>query len=78
MTYLKDCCDRQLSKIGSIVQECTGVETKQIQPVTKILPIMEHYVSSTFGVSKEFWCGRRTTLTGIGQGNVVSVSMCRD
>ena len=42
MTDLKACYDRKLSKIGSIVQETLGVETKPIQLITKILPIMDH------------------------------------
>ena len=42
MTDLKACYDRKLSKIGSIVQETLGVETKPIQLMTKILPIMDH------------------------------------
>ena len=44
-------------------------EKKPIQLVTKILEIMEHYVSTTLGFSKGFCGGRRTTLAGIGQGN---------
>ena len=52
MECLKACYDRQLSKIGSIVQESTGVETKPIELVTKMLPIMEYYVRTTFCVIK--------------------------
>ena len=59
------------------MQETLGVETKPIQLITKILPIMDHFMSTAFGDSKYFYGGRRRTLTGAGQGNVVSVNMCR-
>ena len=55
-----------------------GVETKPIKLVTKILPIMEHYVSTTFNVSEAFCRGSRSMLAGTGQVNVVSVNVCRD
>ena len=71
--------DKQLSKIGSIVKESVGVETKPIQLVTKTLPTIEHCVGSYFGVIKEFCGGRRQTLmVGTGQVNACSVSMFRD
>ena len=34
-------------------------------------------MSTAFGASKEFYGGRGETLTGAGQGNVVSVNICR-
>ena len=68
MTHLQAYYDRILSKIVSIVQESVEVETKPIQLVTKILPIMEHCVSTAFEVSKEFCCGRRTTLSVTSPG----------
>ena len=54
MSYFQACCDRKLSKIGAIIQESVGVETQPINIVTKILTIMEHYVSSAFGVNEAF------------------------
>ena len=77
MTDLQDGYYRKLSNIGLIVKYSAGVETKPIQLVTKILPIMEHYVNTSFGVSKHFCGRRRITLAGTGQGNVFSVNMCR-
>ena len=76
MVELKACYDRRLSKIVSIVQEILGVKTKPIQFITKILPIMDHFTSTDFGASKEFYGGRGETLTGAGQGNLMSVKMC--
>ena len=55
-----------------------GVETKPIKLVTKILPIMEHYVSTTFSVSEAFCRGSRSMLAGTGQRNVVAFNACRD
>ena len=52
MTDLQVACDRQLSKIGSIVQESVGVEAKPIMLITKVMPMMENYVCTAFGVSK--------------------------
>ena len=71
LTDLQACCDRKLSKIGSIVEESVVVKTKPIQLMTKILLIIEECVSTTFGTSKEFYGERRKILAGIGQGNVV-------
>ena len=58
MTDVEACYDSKLSKIGSIVQETLGVETKPIQLITKILLIMDYFLSLAFGDSKEFYRGR--------------------
>ena len=78
MTDFQASHDKQLTKIWSVLQEFVGDETKPIQLMTKILPIMEHYVSKPFGVIKDFYSRRRLTLTGKGQDIVVSVRTCRD
>ena len=78
MADLQACYDRQLSKIGTIVQKVAGAETKTIKLVTKMLPTMDNYVSIDFGVSKAFYGKYRSMLAGTGQGNVVSVNICRD
>ena len=46
--------------------------------MTKILPIMECYVSTEFRTSKAFYGGRRSILAEADQGNVISVNTCRD
>ena len=68
---LQDFYDRQISKIGSIVQESAWLESKLILLVTKMLPIMEHYVRTAFVISQEFYGGRGYTLSRAGQYNVV-------
>ena len=60
------------------MQDSEGVETKSIQFMTKVLPMMENYVSIDFGVSKDFCVGREEKLAGAGQVNIVSVNMRRD
>ena len=40
--------------------------------------MMENYVCTTFGVSKECYGGRNRKLAGTGQGNVVSGNICQD
>ena len=59
------------------MQDSVGLETKHIQLITKILPIMEYYVSTSFGLSKEYYGGRRETIAGTGKGNVVFVNIFR-
>ena len=51
---------------------------KPIQLMTKILPITEYYVRSSFGVSKECYGRREEKLEGVGRGNAVLVNTCRD
>ena len=60
------------------MQESVEVETKSIQLLTKMLPIIEHHVSTAFGVRKEFCNGRRATLAKAGQGNAFLVRTCID
>ena len=78
LIYLQLAHDRQLSKMGSMLKESVGVESKPIMLITKVMPIMENYVCTAFGVSKECYGGRKMILAGTGQGNVVSGNTCRD
>ena len=48
MIELQAFYDRQLSKIGLIVQESVVAETKPIQLITKMLPTIEHHMSTAF------------------------------
>ena len=59
LTYLQAACDRKLSKIGAIVQELAGVESKPITLITKVMPMLYNYVCTAFGVSKECYGGRK-------------------
>ena len=57
MIDLTACYDRQLAEIGSIVEESIEIERKPIQLIAKVLPIMEHYICTSFSASKEFYGG---------------------
>ena len=48
MTNLQAYYDRQLPKIGAIVEESVGIEHKPIQLIVKVLPIMKHYIFTSY------------------------------
>ena len=75
---LKACYDRQLPNIGCMVQEAVGVEREPAKLFAKILPIMEHHICTSFGISKTFYGSKTYKLGGTGQGNSVSGAICRD
>ena len=52
---LKACYDRQLLNIGCIVEEAIGVEHEPAKLFAKILPVMQHYICTSFGISKEYY-----------------------
>ena len=66
---LKACCDIQLPNVGSVVQEAVGVERKLAQMFTKVLPIMNHHVYTSFGISKKTHGSKYETLGSTGKGN---------
>ena len=41
------------------MQELVRVNRKVIKLITKMLPIMEHYVCTSFGMSKVFYRGKK-------------------
>jgi len=78
LTDLKACYDRQLSKIGSIVEESTGRNRKAMVLFTKIMPHFKHHVQTGYGISERYYGGKEDELAGTGQGNKFSGDMCRD
>ena len=66
------------SKIGAIIEESIRIERKLIQLIAKVLPIMEHYICTSFGASAEYYRGVKYKLAWTGQGNVISENVCRD
>ena len=44
----------------------------------KILPVMNHYICTSFGISKSYYGSSVYKLGGTGQGNSVSGAICRD
>lgn len=53
MSDLEACYDRQLPRIGGIAQEMLGVEHEPLKIFETILPIMEHYILTGYGISNE-------------------------
>lgn len=78
MSDLEACHDRQLPRIGGIVQEMLGIERKPMKIFESILPIMEHHILTGYGISDESHGSEGNQLCGTGQGNSMSGAMCRD
>ena len=55
-----------------------GVQRKPIKLLMKVLPVMNHFVCTSFGVSETSYSGLNEKQAGTGQGNGVSVNICRD
>ena len=68
----------QLPNVGCIVQEAVGVERKPAQIFLKVLPIMNHHVCTSFGISQKTHGSKFENLGGTGHGNSDSRSICRD
>ena len=65
LTDLKSCYDRQLSNIGSIVEESVGRNRNEMLLYTKIMPRFEHHVSTGYRVSQGYY-SRSDLLAGTG------------
>ena len=57
---------RQLAEIRSIVQESVGVQRKLIKILTNILPVIQDFVYTSFGISSESYRGNNEIQAGIG------------
>ena len=77
MTDLQSCYDRQLSNVGSIVEESVGHNRNAMILYTKIMPHFQRYISTGYGISQEPY-GGDVELAGTGQSNKFSGDMCRD
>ena len=55
LSDLEACYDRQLPNIGCLVQESVGVEREPAKLFAKILPIMNHHICTSYGISKEYY-----------------------
>ena len=78
LTDLQSCYDRQLVNIGGMVEESAGRSRKVIQLITKVIPNWQHFISTNFGISSEYYGGQNNKLAGTGQGNRFSGDVCRD
>ena len=75
---LKACYDRQLPNLGCMVQESVGIEREPAKLFAKLLPVMQHHICTSFGISKQYYGSESYKLGGTGQGNSVSGAICRD
>jgi len=49
---LKACYDRQLLNLGCLIEEAVGVQREASKIFTIVLPIINHYMYTDFGISK--------------------------
>ena len=73
---LKACYDRQLPNLGYLVQESVGADREASKVFAKVLPIMNHYMCTDFGIIKLPYGSIREKLGGTEQGNLVSGAIC--
>jgi len=75
---LKACYDRQLPNIGCLVEEAIGVECEPAKLFARILPVMNHYICTSFRISNSFYGIDTFKLGSTGQGISVSGAICKD
>ena len=61
-----------------IIEELIRVEHKLMILFTKVLPRLEHYISTSFGISSGYYGGYNNTTDGTDQGIKLSWNGCRD
>ena len=69
---------RQLPNIRGIMEEVVGIDRKVIKLITKVLPRIEYFVCTKFGISEQRYGLENDQYMGTGQGNVTLVNICRD
>ena len=55
MTDLKLCYNRQLTQIGSIIEEFIRIERKPIKLIAKLLLMMKYHISTVYKESKNYY-----------------------
>ena len=75
---LKVCYDRQLPNIRYLIEESVGVEREPAKLFVRLLPIMNHFICTSFGISSDYYRSDTFKLGGTEQGNSVSGAICRD
>ena len=63
---LKACCDRELPKLGCIVEEVVGVNRETASRFYKTLPIMQHHMRTDYGISETYYGKKNDKLGGRG------------
>ena len=75
---LKVYYNRQLPNLDCMIEEAVGINREASKIFAEVLPIMNHYVCTDFGISKTAYRNNREKLGGTGQGNSLSGAICRD
>ena len=70
--------NHQLLNIGGIIKELVGVNRKVIKLIMKVIPIMNYYMCTSFGISKASYGSKAKPQARTGQGNITSGNVCRD
>ena len=60
------------------MQESVGVERLPIKLFSKLIPMMEYHICTSFGASLEFYRGLNESQGRTGQGHILSINICRD
>ena len=55
ITNLEAYYDRQLSNIYGIVEESIGIDREGVKSISKVLPVLKHFVCTGFGISKQYY-----------------------
>jgi len=69
---------RQIPALGSMVEESLGVNREVIKVICNTVSKFKHFTYTGYGISSEYYGGDFESLTGTGQGNMLSGAVCRD
>ena len=75
---LDSCYDRQIPMLAGIVEESLGVNRSAIKVICDTVSKFKHFTCTGYGISNEYYGGDLESLTGTGQGNMLSGAVCRD
>ena len=64
ITDLEACYDRQLPNIRGIVEEVVRIYKKVIKLITKVLPRIEYFVCTKFGISEQSYESENNQYVG--------------
>jgi len=75
---LESCYDRQIPALGGMVEESLGVNREVIKVICNTVSKFKHFTCTGYSISNEYYGGDFESLTGTGQGNMLSGAVCRD
>ena len=61
-----------------MVEESLGVNREVIKVICNTVSKFKHFTCIGYGISNEYYGGDFESLTGTGQGNMLSGAVCRD